>query len=390
MASSASTTLRMELMATGENDATWGTKTNTNLQIVEAALAGITTVSTTGGSTTLTNVDYTNDQAKKALIKVTGSLSSNATIVVPNATKQYFVWNATSGSYTVSVKTSSGSAVAVTQSTVANLYCDGSNTITFLTCMSDPTTGAPATSSGAAASSVSVTPGGNLSSNNAQSALVELQGDIDTINSTSLPGKQPLDADLTAIAGLTRAKGSFIVGGASAWAAQSVGTNGYVMMADSAQANGVKWASMIPSGTIMLFYKSTAPTGWTATSSNDYAVRIVSSGSGGTTGGSTAFTSVFTSRTIAQTNLPNVTLSVTGTTSTDGAHTHTYNRPDPLAGSAHPTGSGRSDPNDYASDNTGSSGSHSHTVTGTTSALGSGTAMDFAVRYYNCILCSKD
>ncbi len=200
MASSASTTLRLELMATGENDTTWGNKINTNFQIMESAVSGVTSVSTTGGNTTLTNVDYTNDQAKKAVLDVTGALVSNATITIPNAAKVYRVLNRTSGAYTLGIKTSSGTAITITQSTSAEVYCDGSNTMRFVTPLTDFTTGAPATSSGAAASAVSVTPTGNLSSTNAQAALAELQGDIDTVNALLTSNYQPLDADLTALA----------------------------------------------------------------------------------------------------------------------------------------------------------------------------------------------
>jgi hypothetical protein len=57
---------------------------------------------------------------------------------------------------------------------------------------------------------------------------------------------QPLDADLTTLAGLTVAKGAFIVGnGTPAWSVLSVGTNDYMLVADSAQAAGVKWAADI-------------------------------------------------------------------------------------------------------------------------------------------------
>jgi hypothetical protein len=81
----------------------------------------------------------------------------------------------------------------------------------------------------------------------------------------------------------------------------------------------------IPSGTKMLFYADSAPTGWTifTTSINDKALRVVSGsgaggGTGGATGGTTAFTSVFAARTIAANQLPNITLTVT-----DPGHTHT-------------------------------------------------------------------
>lgn len=54
---------------------------------------------------------------------------------------------------------------------------------------------------------------------------------------------QPLDADLTALAGLTRAKGALVVGGSAAWAAESVGANDTLLVADSTQTNGVKWTA---------------------------------------------------------------------------------------------------------------------------------------------------
>ena len=122
MPSSASSTLLLELMATSENSQTWGTKTNTNLSILDAAINGTTSVATTGGDTTLTNVDYTNDQAKKATLDVTGTLVSNATITIPNTTRTYRVFNRTSGAYTLGIKTASGSAITITQSTVATVY----------------------------------------------------------------------------------------------------------------------------------------------------------------------------------------------------------------------------------------------------------------------------
>lgn len=390
MASTATTTLRMELMATGENDTTWGTKINTNFQIMESAVSGTTSVSTTGGDTTLTNVDYTNDQAKKAVLDITGTLVSNAQIVIPNAAKVYRVLNRTSGAYTVGIKTSSGSAILITQSTVAEVYCDGSNVIRYVTPLTDYTTGAPATSSGAAASSVSVTATGNLSSTNAQAALSELQTDIDTINSTLTSSYQPLDTDLTTIAGLANTKGNLIVGGgSSAWAALGVGTNGYAMIADSASSSGVKWAALIPAATVCLFYQAAAPTGWTiSTSHTDHAIRCVGSSGGGAAGGTTAFTTVMAARTITQGNLPNVNFA--GTAASDGAHTHSYTSEALSYSSAGQVAKVfESDLGGSSTAYTSSSnGAHTHTVT--VASGGSGTAMDFAVAYISVIKASKD
>jgi hypothetical protein len=324
MASTATTVLRLEKQANGENTGTWGTKQNVLHDMVDLALSGVA-ISTTGGTTTLTNVDYTADQAKAETLDISGTLVSNATIVIPNAKKKYIVVNGTSGAFTLTVKTSSGSGIEVTQGSSATIYCDGSNVVRYVTPITVLTTGAPATSSGAAASSVSVTPTGNLSSSNAQAAFAELQTDIDTVN-TSLGNKQPLDADLTAIAALAATKGNSMFANGTTWAAVAVGSNGLVLRAASGQSSGVEWSAGVPSGTISVFQQTAAPTGYTKnTTHNNKAMRVVSGTA--SSGGSTAFTSVFTTRTIAANNLPNITLTVT-----DPGHDHGYTAPANQAG----------------------------------------------------------
>jgi len=156
-----------------------------------------------------------------------------------------------------------------------------------------------------------------------------------------------------------------------------------------ADANG-NYISAIPAGTLMLFVQTTAPTGWSKnTTHNDKALRVVS----GTvsSGGTTPFSSVFAARTIAQANLPAATLSVTGTTSSDGSHEHGVGANS--ASDTATTGAGTrltSLLSGGTSQNTAAAGTHTHTVTGTTSALGSGTAIDFAVQYVDVIICGKD
>jgi microcystin-dependent protein len=229
MASTASTVLRQELMTASENDGTSGT-------------------------VTLTNVDYTNDQAKKRVLRCTGTLVGNLIIVVPNAKKTYLLINATAGAFTVSIKTSSGTAKTVTQTTAAELYCDGSDNVTFATPQCNPTTGAPADASGAAASSVSVTPTGNLAATNAQAALAELQADIDT--------RQVSSAELTAIDNISPAKGTTYAGNGSAPAAFVVGADYTTPIADAAQTVGLRYAFVQPIGVILPYGGTSAPTGW--------------------------------------------------------------------------------------------------------------------------------
>jgi microcystin-dependent protein len=255
MASTASTVLRQELMTASENDGTWGPKTNVNLQILEAAAGcGETAIATTSGTVTLTNVDYTNDQAKKRVIRCTATLVGNLTIVIPNAAKTYLVINATAGAFTVTIKTSSGTGKTVTQGTAAELYCDGSNTMLYVTPQVVTGTGAPQDASGAAASSVTCTPTGNLAATNVQAALAELQTDIDN--------RQPLSAELTAIDNVTPTKGTTYFGNGSAPAALAVGADYTTPICDAAQTLGVRYAFVQPIGAIIDYAGSSAPTGW--------------------------------------------------------------------------------------------------------------------------------
>jgi hypothetical protein len=298
MPSSATTVLRLEKPATGEKSGTWGTIANLNYDMLEAAIAGTVTISTTSGTVVLTNVDYTNDQAKKAILYCNGALVGNLILEIPNASKTYWVVNNTSGSYTVTVKTNAGSAKTVTQGAAASLYCDGSNTVLFVSPEVVIGTGAPNTAGGAAASSVSVSATGNLSSTNAQAALAELQGDIDTIN-TALGTKQAFDTDLSAIAALSNTKGNVIIGGAAGWTSLSIGTNGLVLRAKSAAVTGAAWGAGAPATTVCLFYQSAAPTGWTigSTGQDDRAIVINNSSGGGTAGGTVDFSTAFASKT---------------------------------------------------------------------------------------------
>lgn len=127
MASSYSDQLRLELMVNGENSNTWGTKTNTNLELIESAISGQAEIATTGGTTVLTTVNGSDDQSRHAVLKITGVLVSNATIEVPAKTKQYLLWNATSGSYTVTIKTNAGTGVVIPQGESMTVFCDATN-----------------------------------------------------------------------------------------------------------------------------------------------------------------------------------------------------------------------------------------------------------------------
>jgi len=130
--------LGIELMATGENAGTWGTKTNTNLQIVEKAIAGYVEKSIAGGAqtTTLTITDGDTTEstsvARHAVIKLTGTITGNQVVTVPDSIeKVYIVVNGTSGAFTVQFKTASGTGVTFGASDKSTklLFSDGTNIV---------------------------------------------------------------------------------------------------------------------------------------------------------------------------------------------------------------------------------------------------------------------
>ncbi len=111
------TPLGVEKMATGENAGTWGTKTNTNLEILEQIAGGYTTQAvTSGGTVNLTVSDgSTGATLSHRMVEFTGSLSDNAIVTIPlDVQTFYFLRNSTSGAYTVQFKYASGSGDSFT------------------------------------------------------------------------------------------------------------------------------------------------------------------------------------------------------------------------------------------------------------------------------------
>ncbi len=112
------TPLGVELQATGENAGTWGTKTNTNLQIIEQISGGFISKSIAGGAqtTTLSVSDgSTGAELAHRMIEFTGSITGNQVVTIPlDVQTFYFLRNSTSGAYTVQFKYVSGSGASVT------------------------------------------------------------------------------------------------------------------------------------------------------------------------------------------------------------------------------------------------------------------------------------
>ena len=122
------TRLRLEKQATGANSNTWGSRLNSNVfSLVDNAVAGYTTIALTDSTVTLSVSDGSADQARSSMLELTGTLTSNVGVVIPSVSKQYLVRNATSGSFTVTIKANGGTGSAVTQGTTGIVYCDGAS-----------------------------------------------------------------------------------------------------------------------------------------------------------------------------------------------------------------------------------------------------------------------
>jgi hypothetical protein len=131
MANSTSANLKLTVQATGENSGTWGQITNTNLLILEQAIGGYDAVGITSGATLVFSNGVLSN-GKNQVLKLTGTIAGNVNVTIPDSIeKTYVVENATSGAFTVTFKTSSGTGVTwgTTEKTTKIVYSDGTNVV---------------------------------------------------------------------------------------------------------------------------------------------------------------------------------------------------------------------------------------------------------------------
>jgi len=128
MASTFSSSLNLELQATGENSGSWGDKTNNNLQKLESAIKGYVSVAVASTTDSLTVADGTTaDEQSNAIIKLTGTLSGDTTMQCEAVETWYIVDDATThGGNTLGFKPAGGTATNLVQGAKHILYSDGS------------------------------------------------------------------------------------------------------------------------------------------------------------------------------------------------------------------------------------------------------------------------
>ena len=127
MASTYTTRLRLEKQGDGENPNSWGLRLNQNvIDLVDQAVGGYAVVSVSSVEVTLTEVDGATDQSRNASLEFAGTLTADVTVLVPEVEKLYFIRENTTGSFGVKLKTNTGSAISLQQSTNILVACDGS------------------------------------------------------------------------------------------------------------------------------------------------------------------------------------------------------------------------------------------------------------------------
>ena len=131
MASSFSSNLKLELMATGEKAGTWGTITNTNLQQLEQAASGYISIDVASSDVALAVSNGAVSNGKNLYIKLTGTLGANRTVTLPDSIERVVIIEdgtaRTSNNYTLTFKTVSGTGVAIPVGSKSLLYSDGTN-----------------------------------------------------------------------------------------------------------------------------------------------------------------------------------------------------------------------------------------------------------------------
>jgi hypothetical protein len=334
-------TLKVELIGTGEQTGTWGTTTNDNLSVaLGEAITGSADVAFSSADVTVTLTDTNGAQTARNLrLNLTGTSGGARQLILGSGCqieKLYLINNGLADA--VTVKNTSGTGIAVPAGKSMFVYNNGTNVVEAVTASVTP---------------FAVASGG------------------------------------TGLATLT-ANNVLIGNGTSNVTFVAPGSTGNVLT-----SNGSTWtsaaAAAFDSGTVMLFAQTSAPTGWTKNSStgDNSALRVVTGSA--STGGSVAFTTAFASQT------PTGSVSITSVSGSAGAttlstpqipsHTHTAARTNAPGNQGTPEGSIL----ETSTGATGGGGSHDHPFSFSSgSGTFTGNAINLAVQYIDVIRASKN
>jgi hypothetical protein len=128
MASTYSPSLKITLPGDGDQSGLWGQTTNTNLgTLLEQAITGVVSITMSDANYTLTSFNGVSDEARNAVLVVTGTNNAVRDLIPPLVEKLYTVFNNTTGGNAIRVIGSSGTGVNIPNGTACLVYCDGTN-----------------------------------------------------------------------------------------------------------------------------------------------------------------------------------------------------------------------------------------------------------------------
>jgi len=127
MASSYSTSLRIQLITTGEQSGIWGDTTNTNWNLIQQSVAGVQAITMSNANYTLTNLNGVSDEARNMVLFVGGTNSAIRQIITPLVPKIYVVYNNTSGGFAITIGGATGTLATVPSGASVLVFCNGTN-----------------------------------------------------------------------------------------------------------------------------------------------------------------------------------------------------------------------------------------------------------------------
>jgi hypothetical protein len=140
MPSTYSTSLKLELIADGEQPGTWGQTTNKNLgTLLEQAITGVQSIVMADIDYTLTNLSGLSDESRNSVLIVSGANTASRKVVTPLVNKQYIVVNNTSGGNPITIGASTGTAVTIGNGVTQVVYCNGTNFYSVISSISGGT-----------------------------------------------------------------------------------------------------------------------------------------------------------------------------------------------------------------------------------------------------------
>lgn len=229
-------TLGLERITPGDQSGLWGNTTNNNLTLIDQAVTGVTPISfasLSGTVYTLSDFNGAADEARSAVLNITGNATGANTVVIPNKQKTYLVRNNTGRNVTFRTSTPTATFTVEAGNSIL-IFCDGNNNV--FTGIAAPSVGTLSVSAGGTGSTSFTA--GFVKSTGGANALTSASG---VALGSEVTGTLPVANGGTGQSTLT--SGAILRGAGTSGVATVVGTSGQVLTWTGAQWEGQTPAS---------------------------------------------------------------------------------------------------------------------------------------------------